>query len=80
MAAFRARFLARCRDELEVFRSGADGELRAASHRLAGMAGTVGYPQLSTLAQRLDEQLSEGKPADPADRAALVTAIEALIG
>lgn len=78
MAAFRQRFVERCREELQVVRSGDDAQLRAAAHRIAGLAGTVGFPELSLLAGRVDDQLSGGGTANAADREALAAAMAAL--
>lgn len=82
LAPFRARFVARAKEELPLLRAGRDAAgdeaLRIVVHRMAGLAGTVGYAEIGRLAARVDEALHDGGPVPAADYDALLAAIEAL--
>lgn len=79
LAPLRAKFIERCRDDLEVLRGGPDaGAAPHTVHRLAGAGGVFGYPEISDLARRLDDQAHAGEAFDPADFRALTDALEAL--
>ena len=79
MEAFRARFIARCREELPLLRAGPGGaEFHTVVHQLSGLAGTLGFPDVTDLARRLDTQLTDRRGADPGDLAALIRRLEAL--
>jgi HPt (histidine-containing phosphotransfer) domain-containing protein len=79
LAPLRAKFIERCRSDLAVLRRGAgDGEMRHAVHRLAGAGGVFGFPEISDLARRLDDQAQTGEAFDSTDLHALVTALEAV--
>jgi HPt (histidine-containing phosphotransfer) domain-containing protein len=82
----RARFLARCREELAlVERAIAEPDmgpgplLRAAVHRLAGAAGTFGFPAVSDRAGRVDDVLHDGNAPRLADLEALAEALRAVL-
>lgn len=67
LAALRARFLARCAEDLALVRraltatSATDSDdLRQRIHRLAGAAGMFGFDGLGDLAGRMDAALAEG--------------------
>jgi len=79
MEALRARFLDRCRDELEVLRDPAHADFRRVVHGLAGGAGVFGYPKISERADVVDQALADGQPADPAALSALIEEIEATL-
>ncbi|HEX6865955.1 MAG TPA: Hpt domain-containing protein, partial [Caulobacteraceae bacterium] len=79
MAAFRARFLDRCRGELAILADPSHPDFRRVVHGLAGGAGVFGYPVISERADVVDQALAEGRPADPAALAALVEEIEAAL-
>jgi HPt (histidine-containing phosphotransfer) domain-containing protein len=73
----------RCVEDLAVLEraqaGGSDPEtLRATVHRLAGAAGTFGYPQLSELAGVVDDRLLENLWPTPSELAALVEAVRVL--
>lgn len=79
LAPLRARFLARCGDDLALLRGGPEAPGAAACvHRLAGTAGTFGYAAVSRLAAEVDDQLHRG--ARPAQAAwdALLDGLESL--
>ena len=65
------QFIARCRAELEQLRTLAadDPELGLIAHRLAGAAGSFGYPEVSEAAAVVDELVRSG--TDPAPDAIL---------
>lgn len=78
MDAFRARFRERCRTEALRLASGPDAERRAIAHRIAGMAGTLGYPELSALARRIDDAYAAGDQPSAAAVASLLQAVRDL--
>lgn len=62
LAALRARFVARCAEDREIlagfaapFPPAAREAMRGIAHRLAGAAGTFGFPAASEAALRLEE-------------------------
>jgi HPt (histidine-containing phosphotransfer) domain-containing protein len=72
-AAFDAlvvRFRARCVTDSQTLAAvvgvGDVVGARELAHRLAGAAGTFGYPALSTAASALEEQVADGAGPDPA--------------
>ena len=79
MAALGARFLERCRSDLAVLRHPGHPEFRRTVHGLAGTGGVFGYPQISRLANVIDEALADGRAADPADLDALAAEVEAAV-
>ncbi len=83
MAPFRARFVARTKDELPRLAAAranpaADAEVRTMVHRIAGLAGTVGYGEISQLAGVVDEAFNNGRPIPGEAYAALLAALETL--
>lgn len=79
----RVRFAARCAEDLAILQQAQAGNsdpetLRATVHRLAGAAGTFGYPQLSILAGVVDDRLVENLWPTPAELDALTEAVRAL--
>lgn len=78
--ALQARFIDRCRSDLELLTSGGDvSELRMLVHRLAGAAGVFGFADISDLAGRLEGQAQDGAAFDPTDMAALQAALRNLV-
>lgn len=82
--ALRARFVARCAEDLPVLEQAlegmADGEtLRHTVHRLSGAAGTFGYKELSRLAGAIDDRMVEGAPPSSAELTELVEAVRVLV-
>lgn len=65
LASVRARFAARVRQDLAVIDAGSPDAVRQATHRLAGLAGTLGYADLGRLAMAADEALQAGGDAGP---------------
>ena len=76
LARLRARFLARVQEDLARMTAALDGleagrrtagevhaELRGRLHRLAGAAGSFGWPEIGTLAGTLEQEL--GAAPDP---------------
>ena len=81
--ALRARFVARCSEDLPVLESalagGCDAEtLRRTVHRLSGAAGTFGYAELSRLAGVVDDRLVEETQPSKAELTALVETVRVL--
>jgi HPt (histidine-containing phosphotransfer) domain-containing protein len=66
-AAIRARFRERCHADLALVRRALiDSEISATPpfrlhiHKLAGLAGSLGFPQLGALAADVDDVLADG--------------------
>ena len=80
LAALRARFLQRAREDAEVLRSPTSERQLVAvvAHRLSGAAGMFGFPEVSRLAALVDDQIHAGQPIDAAALQALIAALEAL--
>jgi len=79
MAALRARFLARCADDLEALRRAGDpAEVRALIHRLAGSAGAFGFDHVSRKAGDIDDRLHAGEAVGPAELEPLIEALETI--
>lgn len=59
MAALRERFLERARNDATELaaaeRAGDGGAVRSIAHKLAGVAGTLGFPQISVMAREVEE-------------------------
>jgi HPt (histidine-containing phosphotransfer) domain-containing protein len=81
LAPLRAKFAARCIEDLAVLRSDdtAPEERRRVIHRIAGAAGMFGFAALGALAGRLDDQAAAGEAPDPGDFAALLAALEGVM-
>ena len=83
LAALRARFLVRTAEDLRRLKAVRDGEpaaqadIRFLVHRLAGAAGTFGYPEAGAIARRLDDEMLQ-RQISPAEFAPLIDALEAL--
>lgn len=80
----RDRFLIRCLEDRDTIARAQEGYtqpeiLRFAVHRLAGAAGTFGFPDLSRVAAEIDDLLVEGKPVPDADFERLLNAIDAVL-
>ena len=78
--ALMTRFRRRLVEDLDFLRrQGAEGpRSRLVVHRLAGMAGMYGFPQLSRLAGVVDAQSRQGAVQGD-DVAALMEALEAAV-
>lgn len=67
LAELRSLFIERCRAdlmELERLRSEADAEaMGAIAHRLAGAAGSFGFPEIGECALTIDQRLRDGHGA-----------------
>jgi HPt (histidine-containing phosphotransfer) domain-containing protein len=79
LEALKLRFRARCAGDLGVLEkllhapdAVSPSDLRTLVHQMSGAAGAFGFPRLSALATRLDDQLSAGKPASPEHVQALI--------
>lgn len=78
LAPLRAKFVARCAEDLAIVRAGpSEPELPRVIHRLAGVSGMFGFDDLGVLAQRLDAQ--DTGPSE-GDLALLARALEAAVG
>jgi HPt (histidine-containing phosphotransfer) domain-containing protein len=82
LEALKLRFLERCSSDLGVLEqllcapeAVSTTELKTLVHQMAGAAGAFGFPQLSELAMRLDNQLSTGKPLSRDHVQALIDAL-----
>ncbi|MGA0605376.1 Hpt domain-containing protein [Phenylobacterium sp. VNQ135] len=66
LAPLRTRFLARAADDLAWIEAGGtpQDELLVRVHKLAGIAGTFGYAEVSQVAAALEDDLREGRAAD----------------
>jgi HPt (histidine-containing phosphotransfer) domain-containing protein len=67
--ALKLRFRGRCSGDLGVLQlllrapeAVSPTDLKTLVHQMSGAAGAFGFPQLSALAMRLDNQLSAGEP------------------
>ncbi len=86
LAALRARFLERCRDDLAVLEGVlADphgpqrSDLKFTVHRLSGTAGVFGFADLSALAAPIDECLHEALDPTPQSLEALADALRSIL-
>jgi len=78
--ALRERFLDRSAGDVETLKRERDpAALRLIVHRLAGAAGTFGYPDLSRDAGEIDDALVEGNDVPEDALARLIAALEVLI-
>ncbi len=76
----RARFLERSAGDLYALKSERDPTaLRFIVHRLAGAAGTFGFPDLSRLAGEIDDRLVLGEVIGDADLEPLIAELERLL-
>lgn len=66
LSRLRADFLARCASDLADLENLApqDPEVRQIIHRLAGAAGSFGFPELGALAAQFEEQAREGQVSE----------------
>ncbi len=85
LAALRARFVARCRNDLELLTDLAahptrirEEAVRLTLHSLAGSAGTFGFAEISRLAGLLDEAVRDDAPLDASVLAELIGALRRL--
>lgn len=78
LALLQARFVERCRADLEQLRGlGADhSELGMIAHRLAGSAGSFGYPEISRAAAMVDDHTRSGPGPSSGEVRALIEALE----
>jgi HPt (histidine-containing phosphotransfer) domain-containing protein len=81
LAALRAKFVARCAEDLAVVRAGPDApDLARVIHRIAGAAGMFGHDALGALAGRIDDDAQAGGGFSEQDLAALAAALERTVG
>lgn len=84
MAALRSAFVARCRTDLAELRRlgdrGDTAEVGALVHRLAGAAGSFGFPEVSASALVVDQQIRDGGAASQADMERLLGLLTDLAG
>lgn len=75
LEALKARFLVRCgEDRARLAEAAAAGDadaLKSLSHKLAGAAGTFGFPELSAAAMAVEDALDAGDAPGPELLAAL---------
>ena len=74
LSALRAAFVERCREDLGRLGEASPDEASFASiaHRLAGAAGSFGFPELSEAAAAVDHSLRKGEPPTAAQTEALM--------
>jgi HPt (histidine-containing phosphotransfer) domain-containing protein len=76
----RQRFLDRSSGELYTLKTEREREaLRLVVHRMAGAAGTFGFPDLSRIAGEIDDALVEGKSVGDAEMAPLIAELERVL-
>lgn len=80
LAPIRERFRSRCAEDAASLRSALaqeeDALARSLSHRLAGLAGTIGFPDISNAAADLEEAIDAALPrARVAEEAAALLAL-----
>lgn len=79
LAPLRARFIARCAEDLLVVQAGpAAPELGRVVHRIAGAAGMFGYDALGDLAGRIDDRAHAGQGFAESELAELKAKLEAV--
>lgn len=75
MESLRDRFRTRAAEDLEVMSAALDRAdlvlLRERSHRLAGVAGTFGYPDIGEAARALEEAIDRHDSTEGVGAAAL---------
>lgn len=71
MAALRSLFVERCQSDLlqlQRLADGGDADARGAiAHRLAGAAGSFGFPDISAAALAVDQQIRENGAVSGSD-------------
>ena len=74
----RARFIDRCRSDLEQLRGLAPDhpDVGPIAHRLAGSAGSFGYPEISEAAAVVDNRARNGPTPSPEIVRVLIGALE----
>lgn len=77
----RARFIGRCRNDLERIRSLEldHPDLGSIAHQLAGSAGSFGYPETSEAATVVDDGIRPGPGSALEDVQSLMQALETAI-
>lgn len=77
LEALRARFVERCRADLAVLKAApGEDELALTIHRLAGSAGSFGFPTISALAGDIDMRMRNGEARSTDQLEALIHALE----
>lgn len=77
LEALRARFVERCRADLAVLKAApGEDELALTIHRLAGSAGSFGFPTISALAADIDVQMRNGEARSGDELEALIHSLE----
>jgi HPt (histidine-containing phosphotransfer) domain-containing protein len=68
LEALKARFIARCADDrlrlAEALQTGDLDGVKHTAHKLAGAAGTFGFPELSRAAMTVEDQIDLGQTPD----------------
>lgn len=77
----RALFLDRCRTDLEQLRGLEPDhpDIGMIAHRLAGSAGSFGYPEISKAAAVVDDRARYGPPPSSQDVLTLTRAMEKIL-
>ena len=73
------QFRERCRADLAVLSGPNGAELRYCVHRLAGLAGTLGYHAVSAQAAIAEDILQSGSDLNGPERDALIAAIRDIL-
>ena len=84
MAALRVKYLGRIREDHEVLSrlcaaTSPTPELVSIVHKLAGSAALVGYPEISEIAGRLDDEFAEPGANPSLELPALLRVLEATL-
>ncbi|MDP3803573.1 Hpt domain-containing protein [Brevundimonas sp.] len=77
----RTMFIERCRTDLEQLRALEPGhpDVGAIAHRLAGAAGSFGYPEISEAASLVDDRARYGPPPSTEEVRNMTQAMERAI-
>ena len=77
LEALRGLFEERCRADLARLRAApGEEELAVTVHKLAGSAGSFGFPEISAVAADLDMRMRNGERASPALLEDLIRVLE----
>ncbi len=82
MEALRAQFIDRCRDDLARLDALTEEHVEVAAivHRLAGAAGSFGFPQVSRIAAAIDLRTRNGVPPSARELDVLKSDLRKVIG
>ncbi|MBA4801318.1 MAG: Hpt domain-containing protein [Euryhalocaulis sp.] len=85
IALFRSRFIERCANDAEAVRAWRKGRLSddqdiiSRLHKLAGLAGTFGFPELGREAAGIEDALSDGDEVSDAAWDSFLTRVDDVV-